>query len=183
MAHLVLNVPDIDASGKNFHFEIDSGWLQAELGDAGLRPADGGTVDVHAQRNGVEILVQGRVRTRVLAECVRCLGDAPLDVDTPITSLMRPRIHETEPEAEEIELTPEDVERDFYSGNEIVLDSLVRENIILEVPMKPLCSESCSGIAIPEGVRPPDVEDQRESVDPRLAPLAELARKMKKDQE
>ena len=35
------------------------------------------------------------------------------------------------------------------------LDDVVRENLILEVPMKPLCSESCKGIEIPAHVRPP----------------------------
>jgi hypothetical protein len=56
-----------------------------------------------------------------------------------------------------------------------VLDDLVREHMVLEVPMQPLCSEQCEGIAVPEHLRPPpDVFREPGAVDPRLAPLQRL---------
>ncbi|MFW5924651.1 MAG: YceD family protein [Myxococcota bacterium] len=174
MAHFVLHVPDIDASGKDFQFPLDTAWLGPAVEDAGLRPAEEGTVEVHAQRSGVDILVYGTIRTRLFAQCVRCLGDAPVNVDARLSSLMKARGAEVRPEPDEVELTPEDLEREFYSGTEIVLDTLVREHILLECPMKPLCAESCAGIEVPEHVRPPE----EDPVDPRLAPLQQLAREM-----
>ncbi|MFW6067577.1 MAG: YceD family protein [Myxococcota bacterium] len=178
MAQLVLHVPDIDASGKDFRFELSTAWLGEALADAPVRPAGGaGSLQVHAQRSGADILVHGHIRTRVVAECVRCLGDAVVDVDADVTSLMTARGPELRPEPDEVELTPEDLEREFFSGTEIVLDSLVREHILLECPMQPLCAETCAGIDIPKHVRPPS-EDE-EPVDPRLAPLMKLAKQMK----
>jgi uncharacterized metal-binding protein YceD (DUF177 family) len=72
---------------------------------------------------------------------------------------------------EELELTPEDLDRDFYDGLDISLDDVVRESLILEVPMKPLCSETCTGIEIPAHVRPPA---DFGVTDARLEPLMKL---------
>jgi uncharacterized protein len=69
----------------------------------------------------------------------------------------------------------EDVPREEFSGNEIPLDELVREHIVLELPMQPLCGDACPGIPIPAHVRPPaDVFAEPGAVDPRLAPLQRL---------
>src|SRR4030065_464925 len=59
------------------------------------------------------------------------------------------------PEADELELTPEDLDREFFTGDRIVLDDLVREQLILEAPMQPLCRQDCPGIPVPAHLRPP----------------------------
>lgn len=186
MAEFVLHVPDIDASGKDFRFAVSSAWLGGVLADAALRPAgDDGSLELHAQRQGADILVHGRLRAHVVAECVRCLGDAPFDVDTTVASLFTARGPALRPEPDEAELTPEELEREFYTGNDIVLDSLVREQVILEIPMQPLCDAACEGIQVPEHVRPPepDAQSTDDAVDPRLAPLKELARQLSPDED
>jgi uncharacterized protein len=44
-----------------------------------------------------------------------------------------------------------EAESDHYEGEEVALDRFVREAILLEIPIFPLCSEQCPGIgAIPE---------------------------------
>jgi uncharacterized protein len=184
----VLQVQDIDASGKDYRFELDAGWLGHAVSDAGLRPGEGGVVEVHAQRAGAEILVQGTVNARVVAECVRCLGDAPIDVHARITSLLSARASDVGASdvggADEVELSADDLEREFYSGDQIVLDPLVREHILLECPMQPLCDEDCEGIAVPEHLRADDAVDASgEHLDPRLLPLLKLAGKLSNNEE
>ncbi len=54
-----------------------------------------------------------------------------------------------------------------YDGEHLVLDEIVRDALLLEIPMMPLCSEACPGIERPplaatEGDRP---------IDPRFAAL------------
>ena len=77
-------------------------------------------------------------------------------------------------------LSDDDLQREEFVGHDIPLDELVREHIVLEVPMQPLCSEGCQGIPVPETVRPPaevfGTKDER--VDPRLAPLQRLRDKI-----
>ncbi len=77
-----------------------------------------------------------------------------------------------EKEPPEYEFASEDAEVDVYDGDTVVLDGFIREAILLEMPIFPLCSEACPGIrpasleAVKGGAPPP--------IDPRLAPLGAL---------
>ncbi|MEZ4231970.1 MAG: DUF177 domain-containing protein [Polyangiaceae bacterium] len=75
----------------------------------------------------------------------------------------------TEDDEDEL-LSEEDAARDVYSGEEIVLDSFIREFILLELPLFPLRSEDAPPIASPSSE--PQTADR--PIDPRLAPLAAL---------
>jgi uncharacterized protein len=46
----------------------------------------------------------------------------------------------------EAELEEEDLDLSFYGGEEIDLSPLVQEQIILALPTRPLCRESCKGL-------------------------------------
>ncbi|MBM4294554.1 MAG: DUF177 domain-containing protein, partial [Deltaproteobacteria bacterium] len=48
--------------------------------------------------------------------------------------------------AQEEELTAADLDVDFISGENIDLQGIVREQIILSMPLKPLCHEDCRGL-------------------------------------
>jgi uncharacterized protein len=77
---------------------------------------------------------------------------------------------------DETEFDAEDADIDTYEGEEVVLDRFVREAILLESPIFPLCSEAC------EGIRPASdsATDSQDAVtDPRLLPLLELAKRRK----
>ena len=80
----------------------------------------------------------------------------------------------------ETELTLEDAAEDFYHGEQIDLDELVREFLILELPMMPLRSdlrfEGMPAISATPGAT---VSDDADFIDPRLRPLAEIARRLK----
>lgn len=191
MAEFQLHVTDIDEAGKDYAFELSPSWLDSHLQDAALRhdPDFGpGELSVHAQDNGGgEYLITGTLRAHVLTECGRCLGDAKLEVDAAIATLFarvagRPGVapqRRGQPERYERHAgdaeDDDDLPREEFTGNDIVLDELVREHIVLEVPMQPLCGEACPGIAIPEHLRPPpDAFPSSGAVDPRLAPLQRL---------
>jgi uncharacterized protein len=78
----------------------------------------------------------------------------------------------------EYEFSSEEADEDHYDGETVVLDPFVREAILLELPIFPLCSEACPGIrpapqAPGEGEPPPPI-------DPRLAPLDALRAKLTK---
>jgi uncharacterized protein len=180
MAEFVLHVAAIDEDGKDYAFELKSDWLDTTLRDATLRadPAFGpGSVQVHAQQNGVEYLVTGKLKAHLLTECGRCLADAKVPVDVVFGTLFMRSGGKPLPAV--LELEEDDLQREEFVGSEIVLDGLIREHLVLEVPMQPLCSEACEGIAVPTHVRPPeDAFGGADSVDPRLAPLKNLRDKV-----
>jgi uncharacterized protein len=179
MAEFVLKVQDIDERGKDYDFPVTGAWLDSALEGTPLRrdPAHGdGRFELHAQRNGDEILVRGDLTADLLVECSRCLSDTALHVETPVTSLLSQAGSEELPE--EIELDSEDLDRAQFAGHEVVLDELVREHLLLECPMQPLCAPGCKGIQIPEKVRPPAEAFGEGRIDPRLSPLEQLRDKL-----
>lgn len=183
MSAFVLNIRDLDESGKDWRFAIGKAWIESALGDSELRPgARDGELRVHAQRSGLDVLVQGHISAPLSATCARCLGEVEIDVDLALTALFSPE--HTRPEAsEEIDVRLDEVNRDYYGGAEIVLDPMVREYLLLEAPMKPLCSEGCEGIAVPEHLRPPDEVFGEAAPDARLAPLLKLKEALTKNEE
>ena len=44
------------------------------------------------------------------------------------------------------ELSPDDLDLDYYTGEIVDLESILREQIILMLPLKPLCDETCKGL-------------------------------------
>ncbi len=184
MPELVLHVTDIDEIGKDYDFDLKSAWLDAALQDTPLRRAGQGEVGhlrVHAQQNGQEYLVQGQITAALETDCCRCLGPTPLEVDTELTALLSPGAMGELPE--EIELDAEDLDRVRFTGPDIVLDDLVREQLVLECPMQPLCRPDCAGIPVPKHVRPRPEDFGPEGVDPRLAGLEQLRAKLSDDKE
>ena len=181
MAEFVLQVHDIDEGGKDYAFPLEPQWLTQALSDTPLAhdPAGGpGHLSLHAQKNGRHILLTGRLQAPLLVECCRCLQPAALPVDTEVTTLLSPADDARLPG--QLQPDRDDLERGTFSGQELVLDALVRELLVVECPMQPLCDDACQGIEIPERVRPPrDVFGQGSgAIDPRLVPLLALKNKI-----
>ncbi len=191
MPAFVLPLEEIDDTGKHWSFSVDSSWLAAALTDTGLRPhANGvpGSIEVSAQRSGTEILLRGRLIAHVATDCARCLEDADVAVDADLTTLLMPETQRPKVTAagasDDEAIEADSLVLDYFSGDSIILDSLIRELIVLEEPMQPLCSPDCKGIPIPDGVKPPaDFGREEGVVDPRLAPLMKLKREAAQTEE
>lgn len=90
------------------------------------------------------IRVNGRVETRVGLTCSRCLAG----FETPVVSaftIFYSRATEV-PQDEEIELAEADLVSATYSGDEIDLATEIAEQVMMDVPLKPLCREECQGL-------------------------------------
>lgn len=183
MSAFVLQIQDLDESGRDWTFAIGREWLASALETTDLGPGPGdGSLQVHAQRNGSDVLVQAHVVAELSATCARCLEDVPLGLDFAITALFSPE-HMRPDESDEVDVRLDELNRDYYAGREVVLDSMVREYLLLEIPMKPLCSEGCKGIAVPEHLRPPEGVFGRAAPDARFAPLMKLKEALTKNEE
>jgi len=184
MAEFVLDVHDIDEVGKAYEFAIRRAWLAEALAGTDVRaPASGpeGRLTMHAHKQGEDVVIVGRVSASLVTDCSRCLEDATVPVDVEVGAFMTARRLD-QPDPDELELSPEDLEREFFSGDRIVLDTMVREHLLLEVPVQPLCQEDCSGIPVPESVSGPDLA-RSDGIDPRLAPLLSLVGRVKPTEE
>jgi uncharacterized protein len=83
-------------------------------------------------------------------------------------------------------LADDEAAHDTYDGEKVVLDPFVREFLVLELPMVPL-REDLRSEATPAIERPPErveaARSTRDGVDPRLAPLAAIASRLRDKKE
>jgi uncharacterized protein len=189
---LTIPVHDLDAGGKAVRLPLERAWMARALEGTEIRPGEAaGELDVRLSRSGTDVVVHGELRGELLVPCARCLEPARFAVREPITALAVPasslksltgRARELSSEGEEGKAAADDVLA--YDGDTLVLDELVRDELVLAVPMIPLCSEGCPGIrpghqANPESENSNGEDTRRPSeeiIDPRLAPLLELSR-------
>lgn len=190
VAHFTISINDLSETAKAYAFAVDEAWVRQSLEATGVRPAEveyRGALDVDVQLQGKDVIVRGRLLASVVTECARCLETARIDVDTEVVSLLSPK-SAAAAYAEELELSADELDQDTYTGDEIHLDSLVREQILLDVPIQPLCAPDCSGLEVPPKVAgPQDLKAAARAatggVDPRLAPLLSMVGKVEPTEE
>ncbi len=100
--------------------------------------------ELRIDKVGAEVLIKGHTLTEIELTCSRCLNNFKKEVNLDISITYHPL---SELKGDEVyELHDYEMEVDFYSGDEIDIDNLIEEEIILSIPMKPLCSEECKGL-------------------------------------
>ena len=93
---------------------------------------------------GGEVRVHGRIQTDLETECDRCLGRAGFHIDVPFDLFYRPL--ESTSGVEEVAIDEGEAEMGFYELPGLQLEDIVREQVLLQLPMQRVCSEACKGI-------------------------------------
>jgi DUF177 domain-containing protein len=187
-AEFSISVHDLDAAGKPFRFVVPAAWIRGTLEATDVASGgNDGELAGRLSKSGKDVVLRARLRAQLCVPCARCLQPARVSIDEEIgalaiataaqpetrpapgrksgTSPALPRRgrnkpdEEEEPGADEADILP-------FDGDSLVLDDLVRDELLLGIPMIPLCSEACPGI------RPSPADSPRQGVvDPRLSPL------------
>lgn len=123
---------------------------------------------------GDSLTIQGTIKAQASYECNRCL----IFFERQETILFAEDFREAnQPVSHGVD------EDDFmiYEGDFIDIDELVRENLLLNEPLQPLCSESCLGLCPVCGVNRNQAtcSCNQTSIDPRLAVLSRLIQENK----
>lgn len=111
------------------------------------------TVSIRAQRIGELIEVSGQLSTTLGLACGRCLKPftQPLQSDFELTfSRQEPASAQTD--EEEVELSADDLGLVGFSGDVIDLAEPLQEQVLLALPLQPLCDETCRGLCPQCGV-------------------------------
>lgn len=124
-------------------------------------------VDLRMESVSEGVLLSGVVSAAAVGECSRCLTPISLDVDADIRELYAYPESTTAATSDE-----EEVPR--LQDELIDLRPLVTEEIVLALPLIPLCREDCAGLCPDCGERFEDLEPghRHEMIDPRWAALA-----------
>ncbi|MFN2530983.1 MAG: DUF177 domain-containing protein [Pyrinomonadaceae bacterium] len=101
-------------------------------------------VTVNIENSGAKVVVSGKVEISVGVECDRCLQriTVPVKAEFDVEYISRPA-YESSYHAE---LMEEELSVSVFDGAGIDLDEIVREQVLLNVPSRALCAETCKGI-------------------------------------
>ncbi len=91
-----------------------------------------------------EIRIRGHFSVQVETECDRCLEAANYPLDADFDLFYEPA--SATPPAEEVEIDAGESEIGFYEGEGLDLEGVLREQILLALPMRRVCREECKGI-------------------------------------
>ena len=164
---------DLDAAGKSVRFVVRAGWIRGALEGTGVgTPGADGELDVRLSKSGTDVVVHGKLRAALTVECARCLEPARVVVNEPISALVIPMTDKRESsgsERDDDDLVPDQPDLLSYDGETVVLDELIRDELLLGIPFVPLCSDTCAGIRRLEAPEPAE-----HHIDPRLQPLLRL---------
>lgn len=102
-------------------------------------------VVVKAGREQDHYRIEGSLVVPVQMTCSRCLCSFDRTVTSKFTIFFREGVAAQEDE-DELELDEQDLITTSFSGDEIDLMPEIAEQVALEIPVKPLCSEQCRGL-------------------------------------
>lgn len=142
---LQINISHIPEEGLQLRFSESGEWFRRSLpagDDCGWRVEK---IDVQCQVMKIlqNVSIRGTIEADGELECCRCLEPFDFPVTIHFKYLLTPPEDIKE---DDLQLTSEDLEYGTYSGDVIDLDQIVVEQMVLQVPMKPLCDESCRGL-------------------------------------
>jgi uncharacterized protein len=103
---------------------------------------------VEYYRAGADLFFHGRVGGAIEGSCSRCLKSYSFPLDKEFEFVLTPDTRSPKTKA----LNPGELGLSFYSGEEIDLAPLVREQVLLALPTRPLCNEDCRGLCPSCGV-------------------------------
>ena len=122
--------------------------LKAVAGEGAIRFVKPVHARIHATLAGETVLIDGAVTTAIRIPCSRCLEPFELDLETHFSTTAMPEIPAAADSdiADAVELTADDIEVIAYSGESIDLGNEIAQQIVMALPFKPLCRETCKGL-------------------------------------
>jgi uncharacterized protein len=123
------------------------------------------------------VLVSGTAVASLTGECARCLDPLTSSIEVDFQELY---VYDDTRSGE----SAEDDERRL-EGDLIDLEPVVRDAMVLALPLSPLCQDDCPGLCSTCGVRLADAEPDHDhdAVDPRWAALQGMLDQRQEDQE
>ncbi len=143
MRHRV-RIDEIPASGLVYRVDEGTPALREGLSEAAGQAGEHRcTARIQLHREDGRIAIDGTLTVDLKLSCARCLAPVTFRDERDIRAAL---LLDAPPGEEEVELRGPDLEESYLEGDEIDLLELVREQVILAVPDKPLCDEDCLGL-------------------------------------
>ena len=172
-----IRIDEIPEDGLDLILKGDENVLAATLDD--LDPPRGAQIDprvkgvVRLVDGGNEVVLSARLQARVHLSCFRCLKEFDKDLELTMDLAVRRSVEDQSGDSL-VESMDNEI---LIDGSELDLGDLIVQEILLEVPMKPLCRDDCPGLCPRCGAEKGSGQcscPEEDVVDPRWQALAKL---------
>lgn len=142
---LKINVVTIPEEGLSFVFSEDGAWfkecfIDGEAPDFSINRAD---INCLITKTASTVFIRGKLSAIIDVACSRCLENTKLPI---LTDFIYTLIPEKAESKEDLEIKKEELEISHYHGDFIDLTPIICEQILLQIPIKALCSQECKGL-------------------------------------
>jgi len=139
-----IDLTNIPSGGKQTDLVLKADWWKPDPDEdriVGLESPLSAWIKIYPA--GEKIVIEGSLSTRLLLRCDRCLEPYGWDLskDFRVYLSISPFKGNLE-----IELLENDLNLDFIDGNFLDPHQIIKEQLILNVPMKTLCVTECKGL-------------------------------------
>ena len=142
---MFLNIKEMEVRKIRFDEAFEPG--EIDFSDTGLRQATALHAEGSAkvlENSGGEIRIQGKFSGTMESDCDRCLTVTSLPLDKSFDLFYRPPPEDLE--TEEVRIDEGEAEIGFYEGLGLELADVIKEQVLLALPMQRTCREDCKGI-------------------------------------
>ncbi len=138
---------------------------------------------IHEHRGPKDIVADIRLRGRFAGNfqipCARCIEPVEMPVSGEFDLIFRPL--GADADAPERSITASETEIGYYQGDSLLLEDVLREQVLLSLPVRTLCKPDCKGLCPHCGanrnLQPCSCEEGPN--DPRWGSLGELRNRLK----
>ena len=146
MTELSYRIKDLENHRVDVNLALSREFLADAVGDMDA-DLDGCAVNfgAHLSKHNVTVQCDGSLQGRLALPCGRCLEPARVPLEIPVHTIFAPapkvplEDRTTEPEADDLDFA-------HHDGEIVDLAPVVREYIILAVPLIILCKDDCLGL-------------------------------------
>ena len=143
---MIIDLKAIPREGsRKYEFSLNKDWWRPGVENdqvLGLHSPLEVRVDIY--RAGDKYVLGGSLDGVLEIMCDRCLESYNRDLKTEFKLFLTPP--PSDKDKAEIELLEEDMEVGFINGEEIDLSDVIKEQILLSLPIKSLCRTECLGL-------------------------------------
>ena len=173
-----IDLKDLAQDKLSFEAQFEPGIVDFE--PDGLRQIGNLVWAATAERAGSEIRITGQLDIDLELSCSRCLEPARIHVAKPFDLYFRERDEEMFDEDADVELEEEDTRTAFFTGTKLAIGDILREQVLLALPMKALCTADCKGLCPTCGtnLNSGSCNCPKEEFSPHMDTLLEIKRRL-----
>ncbi len=168
-----ITVSDIPDEGLEFD-------LKEEITSDVLKFLSPVKAKIRVDRKESEIFIRGYLSCKIEQQCSRCLKNFEAKIETNLNVVYIP--YDYMGREEHYELKGDELETGFFKNDIIDIDDLLKEQVFLNISMKPLCSPDCKGLCPKCGLdlNIASCTCEASEIDPRLAVLKQFLKERSK---